>query len=125
MTAIAVSTPRRPRATRKDATAPRPAPEDADSARELVENCVTLSASQLLELHRRPVAPTPKRVGVRFRGRVFQVSLVPAKSFRGLWFIACPACDRRCRALYSARTFSLPDFRCRICWNLSYASQLR
>src|SRR5262245_29015838 len=52
------------------------------------------------------------------------LTLVPRMGgpFRRWWFL-CPTCERRCETLFVPPKARADDWRCRVCWDLIYASQ--
>jgi hypothetical protein len=95
------------------------------TARELVENCRRVTIGWLLQQHGRPTTLDPVTLRFRVGEMVFEVMALPSEQRRGVrWWVECPNCARRCGVLYSPRSFDEPDFRCRTCWDLAYASQL-
>ena len=95
--------------------------------RELVENCRRLTVAQLLKHLGRPSTAEPTDVRFRFGATRMTLTLVPSEQhFGGVrWWFICPGCGARRGVLLSPIPFQPPEFLCRTCYNLSYASQLK
>jgi hypothetical protein len=111
----------RPKDLREASGATRP----GRPCRELVENCRRVRVNQLLSRFGPPEFDDSSgqyicRVGKS--GRIVVASTKPR--FGGnRWWLVCPSCQRRALILYSPRSLTNVELRCRTCWGLAYQSQ--